>query len=388
MADRHTRLRIDRNRLMSTLRNLVDLYSPSGKEADVMACAAETLSSHGWKPVLQEVSPGRFNVRLDVGSGSPQVAFVGHLDTVPAFDVEHIGYREENGRVFGLGSADMKGGCAAMMEAFIAAGPDIAGKAGAALFLVVGEEENGDGTTALLDDFATIPWAVVAEPTDLRVCLSHYGYVEMALQAFGTRRHAAMAGREYNAIQSMLGALVDLGNHVEQSYPQAVMNIRDLHSSQAGFAVPDRCAAWVDVHISPAFEPAAVAGDLRAVAERALETGKTVRHELDFPTRAKGFQARLEGASIAALKGACAEVSLPWTTDIFRSHSDANLMYNVGCQPVILGPGQLARAHTRDESVEAAQVVRAAEVYLALLATLADSDRAKKPSGVRRTALG
>ncbi|MDT8389415.1 MAG: M20/M25/M40 family metallo-hydrolase [Lentisphaeria bacterium] len=373
MAERHCQRRIDRGRLMSTLRNLVDVYSPSGKETEVMAFSADLLASHGWQPERHRVSPGRFNIKIGA-SGFPRVAFVGHLDTVPAFDVEHIGYREVNGRGFGLGTADMKSGCAAMLEAFIAAGPDIVAKAGAALFLVVGEEENADGITALLDDFATIPWAVVAEPTDLRVCLSHYGYVEMALQSFGTRRHAAMAGREYNAIHSMLGALLDLGNYVELSYPKAVMNIRDLHSSQAGFAVPDRCAAWVDVHISPAFEPAAVAGDLRAVAERALETGKTVRHELDFPTQAKGFESRLDNASIDALKRACADISLPWKKGVFRSHSDANLMYNAGCQPVILGPGQLARAHTRDESVEIAQVVRAAELYLALLVTLAGSD--------------
>lgn len=377
MADHQPAPQIQQSRLTSTFRNLVDQYSPSGKEADVMAFAADLLRAHGWKPALHEVTPGRFNVRIGMDGGPPRVAFVGHLDTVPAFDVEHFGYREVDGRVFGLGTADMKSGCAAMLEAFITAGPEIVAKAGAALFLVVGEEENADGMTAFLDDFATIPWAIVGEPTDLRVCLSHYGYVEMALQSFGTRRHAAMAGREYNAIQSMLGALVDLGNHVERSYPQAVMNIRDLHSSQAGFAVPDRCAAWVDVHITPAFEPAVVARDLRAVAERALETGKTVRHELDFPTQAKGFQSHLDTASLQALQQACADISLPWDTDIFRSHSDANLIYNAGCQPVILGPGQLARAHTRDESVDFQQVVQAARLYLALLINLSCLDCGK-----------
>ncbi len=51
----------------------------------------------------------------------------------------------------------------------------------------------------------------------------------------------------------------------------------------------------------------------------------------------------------------------------FHSHSDANLLWNVNCKPIILGPGQLAKAHTRDESISWEEVNRAARLYHELL---------------------
>jgi acetylornithine deacetylase len=54
----------------------------------------------------------------------------------------------------------------------------------------------------------------------------------------------------------------------------------------------------------------------------------------------------------------------------FTSHSDANLLYESGCHPIILGPGELAKAHTREESVLFSQVVSASQCYFDLLINL------------------
>jgi acetylornithine deacetylase len=55
---------------------------------------------------------------------------------------------------------------------------------------------------------------------------------------------------------------------------------------------------------------------------------------------------------------------LPWKTDAFRSHSDANQMFSSGARPILLGPGRLEKAHTQDESVSFREVQTAAEIYL------------------------
>ncbi len=63
-------------------------------------------------------------------------------------------------------------------------------------------------------------------------------------------------------------------------------------------------------------------------------------------------------------------LKIPWTPIAFKSHSDANLLQEAGCRSIIMGPGQLAKAHTRDESVSFAQVTLAARLYAQLLAAI------------------
>jgi hypothetical protein len=66
---------------------------------------------------------------------------------------------------------------------------------------------------------------------------------------------------------------------------------------------------------------------------------------------------------------------LPWTSKAFRSHSDANQIWASGVKPVILGPGKLEQAHSRDESISFQQVCLAAEIYLDIMQTAVLEDR-------------
>ncbi len=357
---------IEPERLKSLFREMVNIYSPTGKEGQITEFLAGYLHEHGLPVTLREVSEGRRNIEVVFGGGTPEIGFIGHIDTVPAFDIEHYEFEERDGEIFGLGTADMKGGCAAMIEAFIAAVEQGVDLRGTGLFLVVGEEENGDGTAALIEAM-DIAWAIVAEPTNLVACLGHYGYIEMLVQAFGRRRHASMAGREYNAIFNMLRMLLRLGGLLEAEYPEAVMNIRSLHSSESGFAVPGSCEAWLDLHIKPSQDVELFAGELKSLAETCLSGSAVTGYEIAFPTMAAGYRVEEEGLLCQILQQAYRNRGLVWQPGTFQSHSDANLLKQGGCQPVILGPGQLARAHTRDEAVLFEQVAVAADLYREML---------------------
>ena len=231
---------------------------------------------------------------------------------------------------------------------------------------MVGEEETGDGTQALLASHS-FETALVAEPTNLQPCLEHYGYVELLVRAFGYRRHAAMSDRDTNAIHAMLRFLIQLEDRIENEEPQTVLNIRDLHSSESGFAVPDRCAAAIDLHIPPGTRAQDYATKLQSFIEQSLGKSRASKYEIDFPTLADGFTAAAESSLPQELMKIFQILEKPWEPIAFRSHSDANLLRDAGCQPIILGPGLLAKAHTKDESVEFDQVCAAAEIYARLL---------------------
>ena len=357
---------INPDRLLVLFQEMVNIYSPSGKEGQITEFLAGYLHEHGLPVTLREVSDGRRNIEVLPGGGPVEVAFIGHIDTVPAFDIEQYEFSETDGQISGLGTADMKGGCAAMIEAFVSVCQHGALPNNAGLFLVVGEEESGDGTAAMLEALR-FPWAIVAEPTELRPCLEHYGYVEMLVRAFGRRRHASQAGPEHNAIFHLLRMLLRLGTMLETDYPEAVMNIRSVHSSEAGFAVPGSCEAWVDMHIQPSEETAHFAQQLQTLVDDCLSAGAVTEHEVQFPTLASGYRLAEEGTLCRLLKQAYAGMNLPWQPGTFKSHSDANLLRQAVCSPVILGPGSLARAHTRDESIAFDQVCTAARLYHQIL---------------------
>ena len=108
------------DRLRKNLIDLIDIYSPSGKEEDIQIHLEELLSEAGFAVERQEVDDDRYNLCVTMGHGEPLLYLVGHVDTVPSWDLEGFGSQQKDGIISGLGSADMKGGCAAMIEAWLA----------------------------------------------------------------------------------------------------------------------------------------------------------------------------------------------------------------------------------------------------------------------------
>lgn len=358
--------RINRERLIDLFEEMVNIYSPTGKESEITEFLSGYLYEHDLPVTLREVSDGRRNIEVVMGKKPVELAFIGHIDTVPAFDIENYEFDRQDDEIYGLGTADMKGGCAAMIEAFVSlveAGHDLDG---VGLFLVVGEEENGDGTEALLDA-RSFPWAIVAEPTNLVPCLGHYGYLEMLVNAYGTRRHASQAGRKYNAIFNTLELLLDLAKFIEKKHPQTVINIRSLHSSESGFAVPASCEAWVDFHIKPDQDIDGFQEKLSQLTNEYFSGSAVNNYEIEFPTVAPGYVLEDGSDFCKRLKKAYKSLKMDYEQGTFTSHSDANMMRQADCNPVILGPGSLARAHTRDEAVSLQQVISAAKIYQQIL---------------------
>ena len=225
----------------------------------------ERLRSAGFAPQRQEVEEERYNLVTTMGSAPPRLYLVGHVDTVAAWDLEEYGPQEQGGVVQGLGTADMKGGCAAMLEAWLALGtlPE-AERPPLGLLLVVGEEESGDGSAVFLRD-ARPSWVVIGEPTGLAACFAHYGYLEAGFVTRGRRSHSSLPELGHNAVESMLRVLLHLARDPLFDRPQSgiVYSIRELSSSRAGFVVPDRCETWIDLHLPPDADPAAVSGEAK-----------------------------------------------------------------------------------------------------------------------------
>jgi acetylornithine deacetylase len=360
------------DRLKALLRNLVDIYSPTGKEEDILEYIERYLKRHGMVPVRQEVDENRYNLLVLPGrTADVEVCFVGHVDTVTAYDIEDYGFRDEGDTALGLGTADMKSGCAAMIEAFtvLAAGAELPPLA---LALVVGEEEESDGAKALVDDYS-FPWAVVGEPTDLAPCLGHYGYLEVLLRTRGKRVHSSVPELGQNAIESMLKLLLIVTEYTASS-PKLVYNIRQLMGYPSGFVVPDACEAWLDLHLPPDSRIDVLKAELEQVVEGAGRSIPGLDGQVRFEDTYSGYRVSRNGLPVKKLREVYRQMSLPWHSQDFRSHSDGSVLWTAGVNPIVLGPGRLEAAHTPEESVSLDQVVQAAELYLNFALSLSVGD--------------
>jgi acetylornithine deacetylase len=362
---------INYGRLKTLLTDMIDIYSPSGKETQLADYLQRYFKKNNIRILPQLVDEGRHNLLLLPENENAQLIFVGHIDTVPAYELDNYKSYEDDDDIYGLGSCDMKSGCAAMIEAFIAyheAFPDT--DFPAALALVVGEEDLGDGSEMLISEYH-YPWAIVGEPTDLKPCLGHYGYAEATIHIKTERKHAAEADKDTQSVSALLKTLVKITDYLDSEKHDIVYNIRNVNSSQAGFAAPEWAEAVIDLHLPPQYPIGAITIEIEEMLSKSLAgTSLLAEDILRFYNINSGYQLPEKGFLPNVLKTVYSDLSISWEADSFKSASDANILWNAGIKPIVLGPGQLSKAHSSNESVPFSQVMAAADIYLKILSEI------------------
>ncbi len=364
---------IDDQSLIRLLSAAVEKYSPSYAEEPAMEVFAERLNEAGVRYMRQPLpghAPGhehRANLIIELGPQPAAMMWVGHVDTVPLIDEEDQRMHRDGDVLYGLGTADMKSGCAAIVEAVIAlVRSGVALKRGLTVALVVGEEEYGDGSEALLE-WRTAPLTVIGEPTGLEPCVDHYSYYECLLSARGQRAHAALPEMGASAIHAMLAwmqLLLEAGAKIDQGLS---INPREIRGGAGLFMVAQQCEAVINVHIPPGVDRSAVDDLIEQARLGALSTHP--RCELSFENEywATGYSNAHEHARLEPLRLAFRATGLNWAPGAFRSHSDGSMFHEKGSVTMICGPGRLEVAHTRHEHVSLQETLDAARLYAAMI---------------------
>lgn len=352
---------MNKKKLYELFKNLVNIYSPSGKEKEICDFIYNYLTKFGLKVIKQPVDSNRYNLIVLNDDYENSILFTGHIDTVPAYDYEQYDFEETDGEIYGLGTADMKSGCAAMIEAFISYYEENKSLP-ASLAIVVGEEEYGDGTSKLLEEYH-FPWAIVTEPTGLMPCLKHYGYIEISLSTTGKRMHASLSEKKHNAINKMLNLILKITDYLDFNRKKIIYNIRDMISSQAGFVVPDRCEAGLDLHIPPYYPIGEVTVEIEELVRKNFDSN----YKIEYSMIHSGYDLPVDNFLNDKIKKVYSDLKIDYQNGTFFSDSDAALLWQAGIKPIILGPGFLEKAHTSYESINFEQVIKASQIYYNLL---------------------
>ncbi len=337
----------------------------------------------------QAVHPGRENLlaRLD-GDRSPEdggevVLFGVHQDTVPTagMTVDPYGGEIRDGRLYGRGACDVKGGMAAMLAAVSRLAEERPrGMPTIVMACTVNEECGFSGVRALGELLGggaqgICPRrpvaAVVAEPTDLRVVVAHKGVVRWRCRARGRAVHSSKPEGGENAIYKMARALAvmeryqrdvvgGLGSHDLCGRP--TMSVGTIRGGMAVNIVPDECVVEIDRRLLPDEEAEEARRRLIEYLERELGAETVLEHDPPFmlglalsDERNGRLAARL-GKVAAKVAGSHAPVGVAYATD-------AAFLDAAGVPTVVFGPGSVAQAHTADEWIALDELRKGAEVF-------------------------
>lgn len=329
----------------------------------------------------QPVATQRDNIvaRLEIPGAKQTVLLEVHQDTVPVegMTVEPFGGHIENGRVYGRGACDIKGGMAAMLAAFaqLSRCRDRA-TMNVILACTVDEEFTFRGVQELVKRGVHADFAIVAEPTNLDIVHAHKGVARLVVTATGRACHSSRPDQGINAIYRMGRLLVGIERFAARlgqmrSDPllgPPTLSVGRIEGGSSVNTVPDSCRIEIDRRVIPGEDLGTTADEL----VRYLRAEAGIDFDFDCPRPWMGMPAlsphgseqlieRL-GAAIDRVRGSHTVGPVPYGTD-------ASTIARGGIPAVVFGPGDIAQAHTKDEWVSIAEVEAAAKILFEFCTT-------------------
>jgi acetylornithine deacetylase/succinyl-diaminopimelate desuccinylase family protein len=347
---------------------------PGNAYAECVEILTRALGELGFSPeVLEEGC-----VRGGFGSGERCLYLHGHYDVVPAQRRDQFEPRLEDGRLYGRGSADMKGGLAAMIFAVAAlrdAGVELEGRV--AFNLVPDEETGGErGSRRLADRGILAPGAIgmlTTEPTGGVVWNANRGAVTMRVTVPGREAHVGLAHEGINAFERMLdvaSALRELGREVTTR--GSILLLGGTASSGASFnVVPASASFTVDRRPNPDEDLATERARLLEVLDRFPDVDVDIFQEGDSAGTSEDEPlSRALAASVAEVEGS------PPAFELCPGLLETRWYARDGIPALAYGPGRLDISHGPEEHVEIDALVRCASVYALTIARVLGTSRA------------
>ncbi len=344
----------------------------------------------GWGLATRRLEiPGvGFNLLVthESSSAAPWLLFDSHLDTVgkAGMTVAPLGGEIRDGRIYGRGACDTKGTGAAMLWALrdlAAEGPlDV----NVAILFSIDEEVTKTGIRAFAEQqLQQLPWqprgAIVGEPTHLKIVAAHSGSVRWEIETRGITAHSSIPSHGRSAITDMV-RVIEL---IEREYVPSLDAAHELAGSAACSiniirggthinVIPDTCTISVDRRTVPGEDASRVLPEVERLLDRLRRQDPDLAIIQHTPRIDPAFSPESSFAFASAIGTVLQslQMSAKRTGAAYGTH--ASNLAQAGVPTVVLGPGDIAKAHTADEYLALDQLELGVKVYRAIMSQPGD----------------
>jgi len=317
--------------------------------------------------------PGRPNVVATIrgtGATSRSLMFNGHLDVVGTEGMSHAPFDAtvKDGRIYGRGASDMKGGVAAMCAA--AARAKGALKGDLIIAGVIDEEWQSAGTRALLDSGIRADAAIVTEPTGLAVMPAHRGFVWLEVVVHGRAAHGSRWDLGVDAIRHAGLLLAELDRVDAEQLPKRTHELLGRPSLHAGFieggiglsTYPDRCVLRIERRTIPGEDAHSAKREIDDACTRIRKTHDGFHAEVAILFSQPPSDVSSDAPIVRALRDTAGSAGVKTVIAGMSAWTDAALLNAAGIPAICFGPGDMGLAHAAEEYIQIEEVERATDI--------------------------
>lgn len=359
---------------------LVRIDSRTGKEHEISDFVFDKMKDVGLKVRRDHVRDGRSNVLGTIigTQASPSLMLNGHLDTqavVQGWSVNPFRGIIKNRRIYGLGAADQKAGVASMIsaaKALVEANVPLRGDLVVAA--VIGHMEGGVGTRHLLKKGKRTSFAIVTEPTEMKLVVEGGGIAYFQIESRGRAAHTPKKHSGINAIVKMtkiVQALEKYQFHARRTkyLAKPYLNVGTISGGIWPSIVPDRCKAEIDVRFLPTQTAAGVKREIEDIIKKLKRRDSYLDVKVSFLPNALEnprytFRRRLSDRIVTSCSRAVKQLTgRPPHFAGFQGWTDASVLNKAGIKSIVYGPGDWLSIYAPDEYVACNDLVLASKVY-------------------------
>ncbi|QTH70679.1 acetylornithine deacetylase [Pseudoalteromonas xiamenensis] len=324
---------------------------------DLLASWCETL---GFTVEITELesAPGKFNLVAKRGEGQGGLMLAGHTDTVPFDDSrwskDPFKLTEQDNKLYGLGSIDMKGFFAFVLEALKEL--DELPQQQPILILATADEETTMAGAIEIAKKSTIKPArcVIGEPTDMVPVFTHKGHMSTAIRVIGRSGHSSDPARGLNAIEVMnlvISKLLHLRDELKNKYstphfaiPYPTLNLGHIHGGDNANRICGCCELHIDMRPLPGFS----IKELQALLIDAITPINTqypnAVEVIDLHDPIPAFSGNTDSALVKLAEKISGEAAVA-----VNYCTEAPFIQQLGCETIVMDSGSINQAHQPDE---------------------------------------
>ncbi len=351
-----------KEKALGLLMRLISIESVTGKEGKALEFLGEEATKRGFHCSLEPVPGATGNLVLR--RGNSKVLLATHVDTVPAWGHPFAFHPHLEGEIlWGRGSLDAKGQIVALLLASELT------EAPFSVALFCDEEGEGKGSR-FFSPSEGITWALVLEPTGMKIGVAQAGWIEVAVSFKGNASHGSMASFGKNAIEEFLKAweavrTLPFLSYSNPLFPPLRPNLGAVRGGIDPQVVPEECTALIDFPVPPGYDVDKAEALIKEVFEGfgAEVTVKDKEPPWEKGHGEEGFIRLIEEAIKSVLFSEPVFWGMPaWT--------DASNLRKKGITAFVLGAGELSFAHTPEERISITEVVQLSLVLAKLMETV------------------